>query len=109
MYGNGNDPHHSYPTQAEIDLFLKRWLGLSAAQSRTLQALVSEIHTVTADIQSNVAEVSDRLETIVATTREQTATVHELVTSIQGVNVDGEIIHLPHLAEDLGEMLSELT
>ena len=109
MYGNGNGPHHSYPTQSEIDLFLKRWLGFSAAQSRTLQALVSEIHTVSADIQSNVAEVSDRLETIVATTREQTGTVHELVTSIQGVNVDGEIIHLPHLAEDLGEMLSDLT
>ena len=109
MYGNGNDPHHSYPTQAEIDLFLKRWLGFSGAQSRTLQALVGEIHTVSSDIQSNVAEVSNRLETIVATTREQTATVHELVTSIQGVNLDGEIIHLPHLAENLGEMLSELT
>ena len=109
MYGNGSDPHHSYPTQAEIDLFLKRWLGFSSAQSRTLQALVGEIHTVSADIQSNVAEVSDRLETIVATTREQTATVHELVTSIQGVNVDGEVIHLPHLAEHLGETLSDLT
>jgi methyl-accepting chemotaxis protein len=109
MYGNGNDPDHSHPAQAEIDLFLKRWLGFSAAQSRTLQALIGEVQNVSGDIQSNVLEVSNRLETIVGTTREQTKTVHELVTSIQSVNVDGEIIHLPNLAEDLGEMLSDLT
>ena len=108
MYGNGSNPGHSYPTQAEIEAFLTRWLGFSAAQSRMLQALVGEVQIVSSDIQSNVLEISNRLETIVATTREQTATVHELVTSIEGVNVDGEIIHLPHLAENLGEALSEL-
>ena len=109
MYGNGNALDHGRPTQAEIELFLKRWLGFSAAQSRTLQALIGEVQNVSADIQSNVLEISDRLETIVATTQEQTKTVHELVTSIQSVNVDGEVIHLPNLAEDLGETLSELT
>ena len=108
MYGNGSNPDHSYPTQAEIEAFLTRWLGFSAAQSRILQALVGEVQIVSSDMQSNVLEISNRLETIVATTREQTATVHELVTSIEGVNVDGEIIHLPHLAENLGEALSEL-
>ncbi len=109
MYGNGNDPDHGRPAQAEIELFLKRWLGFSSAQSRTLQALIGEVQNVSTDIQSNVLEVSNRLETIVGTTHEQTKTVHELVTSIQSVNVDGEIIHLPHLAEDLGETLSDLT
>ena len=109
MYGNGNDLHHGRPTQGEIDLFLNRWLGFSGVQSRTLQALIGEVQNVSTDIQSNVLEISNRLETIVGTTREQTKTVHELVTSIQSVNVDGEVIHLPHLAEDLGETLSDLT
>ena len=109
MYGNGNAPDHGRPTQAEIELFLNRWLGFSAAQSRTLQALIGEVQNVSADIQSNVLEISDRLEAIVATTHEQTKTVHELVTSIQSVNVDGEVIHLPNLAEDLQDTLSELT
>ena len=88
---------------------MKRWLGFSAAQSRTLQALIGEVQIVSADMQSNVLEISNRLEAIVETTRLQTKTVHELVTSIQGVHVDGEIIHLPNLAEDLGETLSDLT
>ncbi len=109
MDGNGHHADLSRPTQAEIDLFLKRWLGFSPAQSRTLQALVGEVRTVSSDIQSNIMEISDRLETIVATTRAQTATVHEMVTSIQNVNVDGEAVHLPRLAENLGEMLGELT
>ena len=109
MHRNGNDPDHGRPAQAEIELFLKRWLGFSAAQSRTLQALIGEVQIVSSDIQSNVLEISNRLETIVATTQTQTKTVHELVTSIQSVNVDGEVIHLPNLAEDLGETLSGLT
>ncbi len=110
MYGNaGNGSAHSRPTQAEIELFLKRWLGFSAGQSRTLQALIGEVQIVSADMQSNVLEISNRLEAIVETTRQQTKTVDELVTSIQGVNVDGEIIHLPHLAEDLGQTLADLT
>jgi methyl-accepting chemotaxis protein len=96
------------PTQAEVEKFLRRWLGFSAAQSRTLQALVGEIESTSEDMEVNVLEVSSRLETIVATTREQTHTVHELVGSIQSVAVEGEVIHLPALAEDLGQTLSQL-
>ncbi len=96
------------PTQAEVEVFLQRWLGMSVAQSRTLQALVGEVEMVSADMGSCVLEMSNRLETIVASTREQTQTVHELVASIQAVKVEGETIHLPHLAEDLGETLSLL-
>jgi len=110
MYGKAaNESGHARPSPAEVEAFLKRWLGFSEAQSRTLQALVGEVEIVSSDMESNVLEISNRLDTIVATTREQTKTVHELVTSIQGVNVDGEIIHLPNLAEDLGETLAQLT
>lgn len=108
MHGSaGNDCLR--PTQAEVEDFLRRWLGLSGAQSRMLQALVGEVETVSGDMQASVLEICDRLECIVATTREQTKTVHELVTSIQGVDVEGEIIHLPHLAENLGDTLAQLT
>jgi methyl-accepting chemotaxis protein len=96
------------PTQAEVEDFLRRWLGFSAAQSRTLQALVGEIESTSEDMEANVLEASNRLETIVATTREQTQTVHDLVASIQSVSVEGEVIHLPALAQDLGDTLSQL-
>ncbi len=96
------------PAQAEVEDFLHRWLGFSAAQSRTLQALVGEIESTSEDMEVNVLEVSNRLETIVATTREQTQTVHQLVASIQSVAVEGEVIHLPVLAQDLGQTLAQL-
>jgi methyl-accepting chemotaxis protein len=96
------------PSQAEVEDFLRRWLGFSAAQSRTLQALVGEIESTSEDMEVNVLEVSNRLETIVATTREQTEKVHDLVASIQSVAVEGEVIHLPALAQDLGDTLSQL-
>ncbi len=109
MHGNaGLDEARQRPAQSEVTDFLQRWLGLSAAQSQTLQALVEEVQRTSADMETHVLEISNRLETIVATTREQTETAHALVTSIQGVNVEGEIIHLPALAEDLGETLGHL-
>ncbi|MFY9655746.1 MAG: hypothetical protein WAK01_04040, partial [Methylocystis sp.] len=96
------------PAQSEVEDFLRRWLGFSGAQSRTLNALVEEIQSTSDDMEANVLEVSNRLETIVATTRDQTGTVHDLVASIQRVKVDGEVIHLPVLASDLGDTLSRL-
>jgi methyl-accepting chemotaxis protein len=102
------DEARGRPTQTEVSEFLQRWLGVSAAQSQTLQALVEEIHRTSADMETHVMEVSNRLETIVATTREQTQTVQELVATIQTVKVEDEVIHVPALAVDLGETLSLL-
>ncbi len=104
----GFDAARQRPTQSEVEEFLRRWLGFSAAQSRTLNALVEEIESTSDDMEANVLEVSNRLETIVATTRDQTETVHELVASIQRIKVDGDFVHLPALASDLGDTLSLL-
>ena len=110
MHGSaGNDQACLRPTHSEVEDFLRRWLGLSTAQSLMLQALVSELDIASGDTQASVLEICDRLEGIVGTTREQTKTVHQLVTSIQGVSVDGEVVCLPNLAEDLGETLAQLT
>ncbi len=108
MYKNGSDTVLGRPTQEEVEDFLRRWLGLSAAQSRTLHALAGEIEIASSDMSANIFEICGRLETIVDTSQKQTKTSHELVDSIQRVNVDGEAICLPTLAEDLGNTLSDL-
>jgi methyl-accepting chemotaxis protein len=104
----GNGSGQRPPTQEEVEDFLQRWLGLSGAQSKTLRALVDEVEIVTSDMEGSILEICSRLETIVGTTRDQSKSVHDLVASIQAVNVDGKIIHLPEIAEDLGETLSQL-
>jgi methyl-accepting chemotaxis protein len=87
---------------------LQRWLGLSDLQRRTLEALMGEIEIASRDMGSSVQDLTDRFRSIAATTSEQTDAVRELVDSIQHVNVDGEAIPLPKLAETLGDMSSEL-
>lgn len=108
MYKNGSDNSLGRPTQEEVEDFLRRWLGLSAAQSRTLHALAGEIEIASSDMSANIFEICGRLDTIVDTSQKQTKTSQELVESIQRVNVDGETIVLPALAEELGETLSDL-
>jgi methyl-accepting chemotaxis protein len=89
--------------------FLRRWLGLSTLQRRTIAALVGEIDVISADVATNVQHLSRDFQGIVATTREEAATVHSLVTSIQSVEVDGAVIPLSQIATKLGETLSGLT
>jgi len=93
--------------RSEIDL-LARWLGLSTLQRRALEALIGEIGIVSDHVESNVHELSARFRNIAATTREQTATVQELVGSIQAVTLDGEVIPLSQLAASLGDTLAGL-
>lgn len=106
MDGNGKAVDHSLPTQLEIEEFLRRWLGFSIAQSRTLQALIGEIRNSSSDIQPSAVEISSRLQAIGATTQQQAKTVHQLVTSAQSAAVNGGIIPLPCLAQDLDAVLS---
>lgn len=93
--------------RAAIDV-LQRWLGLSRLQRLTLEALIGEIDIVSTDVDSNVQGLSDHFEDIVATTRKQAATVQNLVTSIQAVEIDGEVVPLPEVAANLGDTLSGL-
>lgn len=92
---------------AAIEL-LHHWIGLSRWQRLTLEALIGEIDIVSGDVDGNVQGLSERFEDIVVTAREQTATVQNLVTSIQTVEIDGAVVPLPQVAKDLGSMLSDL-
>lgn len=88
---------------------LRRWLGLSTLQRRTLAALIGEIDLISEDVTTNVQRLSQDFQGIVTTTRGQAATVQELVTSIQAVELDGTVIPLSQIAANLGDTLSGLT
>ncbi len=87
---------------------LQRWLGLSFVQRRALEALIAEIRIVSDYVESNISDVTGRFQNIVQATREQSATVQHLVTSVQAVEVEGSTISLGDVAADLGDTLSAL-
>lgn len=92
----------------EVIDFLARWLGLSAVQRRALDALIEEIRIASGDVEAKVQGLSKRFQNIAATTREQTATVQNLVSAIGTVRVDSEVIPLPQVASSLGDTLARL-
>jgi methyl-accepting chemotaxis protein len=96
------------PDRHEAAVFLQRWLGLSDLQRRALQALIGEIELASSDVETDVQKLSTRFQAIAATTREQATTVQDLVTAIQAVELDGEVIPLSRVATDLGDTLSGL-
>lgn len=90
-----------------VDL-LQDWLGLSTLQRRALDALMAEIGIVSDHVETNVDSLSARFQTIAATTRDQAATVQDLVTSIQSVRINGEERPLSQVASGLGDTLARL-
>jgi methyl-accepting chemotaxis protein len=103
-------PNTSSPSLAQehppSDDFLRRWLALSSAERRSLLALADEIALTSGDMDEKVDALSKRFRNIEATTRQQAATVQELVASMQSVEIDGKWIPLSEVATGLGEMLS---
>jgi methyl-accepting chemotaxis protein len=96
------------PQQADQSSSSDIYGAPSGLYGRCLEALGGEINIVTDDMRTNVFGLTGRFENIVATTREQTHTVQELVGSIQTVKVEGEVIPLTELAGTLGDTLSQL-
>lgn len=103
-----SDPHGPISNGvAAVDL-LHDWLGLSTLQRRALDALVGEIGIVSGHVETNVDSLSTRFQTIASTTRDQAATVQDLVTAIQSVRINGEELHLSQVASGLGDTLARL-
>jgi len=98
----------STASDPEASAFLRRWLGLSAVQRRALDAVIKEIAIASGDVESNVKGLSQRLQSIAGTAREQATTVQNLVASIQAVQLDNEVIPLSDVAASLGDTLSGL-
>ncbi|CAO4162684.1 methyl-accepting chemotaxis protein [Methylorubrum populi] len=87
---------------------LQAWLGLSAQQRATLDALIGEIGIVSGDVETSVHGLSERFQRIAATTRDQSEIVGGLVSSVQAVQIDGQTLHLADVAAGLGETLRAL-
>jgi methyl-accepting chemotaxis protein len=99
------------PSAAGDDMLadlLRRWLGLSDVQRRALDALINEVGITSCDIEANVQDLSRRLQSVAGAAREQSATVQDLVASIQAVKLDNEVIPLPEVASSLGDTLAGL-
>ncbi len=86
--------------------FLRRWLGLSDAQHRALRALIDEITLTSTEAEADVQALARQFQDIAATTRQQAATVQDLVAAIQAVQLDGKTIPLADVAAGLGGTLS---
>ncbi len=87
---------------------LEQWLGFSEAQKRGLRALVSEIDRTCEIVDDNITDVTGRFQNIAVRSREQSATVQNLATIAQSVEIDGEKITLSELAKTLNDILSDL-
>ncbi|MFH6787371.1 MULTISPECIES: methyl-accepting chemotaxis protein [Methylobacterium] len=101
------EPPPTADTAAFIDL-LQSWLGLSALQRRSLEALVDELGIASSHVEESVQGLTHRFENIAATTREQAEIVQGLVASIQSVEIDGHPVLLAEVASGLGETLAAL-
>jgi methyl-accepting chemotaxis protein len=84
--------------------FLEDWLGLSAVQKRALEALINEINIVSVYVESSVHGLSERFQSIAATTRQQSTTVSELAAYIHEVQYDGKMVPLSEIAGNLGNI-----
>lgn len=95
------------PAAQAADL-LQAWLGLSAQQRTLLDALVAELGIVSTDVEANVHGLSNRFQSIAATTCEQSEIVRGLVASVQTVRIDDRTLQLGDVAAGLGETLTAL-
>jgi methyl-accepting chemotaxis protein len=87
---------------------LHGWLGLSSVQRRALEALVKEIRIVSDDVETNVVAISEQFQNIARSSQDQSATVENMVSAVQGVEIDDELIPLEQVAQSLGDTLSGL-
>lgn len=92
--------------QAAIDL-LEQWLGLSSAQRRSLEVLMGVVGGVSGLLEENIGGVSRRFQSLAATSREQTQTVHSLASAIQTLEFEGEQVPLATVIESMRGTISE--
>jgi methyl-accepting chemotaxis protein len=87
---------------------LRGWLGLSSVQRRALEALVKEIRIVSDDVESNIGVLSEQFQNIAESTQKQSVAVEDMVSAIQGVAFDNEVISVQEVAESLSNTLSSV-
>ena len=83
-------------------------IGFASAQSKSSEALVGELSHTSKDIEKSVQGLVARFQDMASTAREQTETVHSLMSSVQSIEMNGEAVPLPDLARGIGEVVSSL-
>ena len=92
--------------KAAVDL-LQAWLGLSSGQRHALDVLVGVTQDVSKLLEENVGGVSRRFQSLAATSREQTKTVHNLANAVQSLEFEGEQVPLATVIESMRGSISE--
>lgn len=101
-------PDPMQPSKADALELLQMWLGFSDAQRASLRALIGEIDRTCDLVDENISEVTGRFQNIAVRSREQSQTVQGFSEIAQSVDIDGEKVMLPELAENLNGILSDL-
>jgi methyl-accepting chemotaxis protein len=86
---------------------LREWLGLSDAQKRSLEVLIAVADDLSGLLDANIGKVSSRFQSLAATAREQTISVHGLARAVQSVTFDGEEVSVATIVESLKSTISE--
>lgn len=103
-----DSPGPVQPSEADALELLQTWLGFSDAQRASLRALIGEIDKACDLVDENITEVTGRFQNIAVRSREQSQSVQGFSEIAQSVDIDGEKITLPELAESLNNILSDL-
>jgi methyl-accepting chemotaxis protein len=80
-------------------------LGLTEAQSRILNVVMTEIGEVNADIVQNFQQLTEGFQHLGVISREQTDVVTELARQSQNLVIDGQAMSINDLAENMGQVL----
>lgn len=88
--------------------FLVDYLRLNEVQTQALAGLISEINRTSGILDENIDAITDRFHNIAEKSEQQFATIQNLASLAESVEIDGKQRKLPDLAANLKEILSDL-
>lgn len=101
-------PEGADAEKAKIIASLQSFLGLSAAQTRTLDELISQVKHTSNDIEQNALNLFGRLSEISKANYKHSETLQELVNSLQSVKIDDDEVPVLNIASDVESTISDL-
>ena len=84
---------------------LTQLLGLTEAQSRILNVVMTEVGEVNADIIQNFQQLTEGFQHLGIISRQQTEVVTELARQSQNLIIDGQAMSINELADSMGQVL----
>lgn len=103
--GSGPETHGASLAAKET---VQELIGFASAQSKSAEALMGELSHTSRDIEKSVQGLVARFQDMASTARDQTETVHSLMSSVQTIEMNGEAVPLSDLARGIGDVVSSL-